>query len=60
MTELERFPIEALVALVERGTCILQGDLMRYGEFQTDPRRTPALLELDRRFTDALSRKDGE
>ena len=49
MTELERFPIEALVALVERETVIIRGDLMAYGQHQCDP-RSPALQELDRRF----------
>ena len=52
MTELERFPIEALVALVERETAIIRGDLSRYGEHQSDP-RTPAYIELANRLDKA-------
>ena len=53
MNNLERFPIEALVALVERGTVIIRGDIAKYGEIQFDPRE-PALEELNRRFEQAL------
>ncbi len=52
MNELERFPIEALVALVERGTAIMRGDLVKYGEPQFDP-HDPVLHELNRRFDKA-------
>lgn len=55
MTELERFPIEALVALVERETAMIRGEISTYGEHQTDP-RTPALQELSRRFEKALEK----
>ena len=50
------FPIEALVALVERGTVIIRGELAKYGEFQFDPRE-PAMQELDRRFKQALAER---
>lgn len=52
MTELERFPIEALVALVERETAIIRADISKYGELQCDP-YTPTLTELNRRFDKA-------
>ncbi len=58
MTELERFPIEALVALVERETLIGRSDLARYGELQCDP-VTPASLELNKRFDQVLQGKKG-
>ena len=57
MTKLERFPLEALVALVERETVIIRGELLDYGSLQSDP-RTPALRELDRRFEQALKGKE--
>ena len=56
MTELQKFPIEALVALVERETAIIRGDIAKYGEIQTDP-FTPTLKELNRRFEQALESK---
>ncbi len=49
MEDIERFPIEALVALVARETAMISADLKRYGEHQFDP-RTPAYLELCKRF----------
>lgn len=49
MTELERFPIEALVALVDRETAIIRSEINTYGEVQHDP-RTPAFKELSNRF----------
>ncbi len=55
MTDLERFPIEALVALVERETAIIRGELARYGELQADP-RTPAYQELANRLEKCLEK----
>ena len=52
LTELDRFPIEALVALVERETVIIDGDFRIYGQFQYDP-HTPPYQELYKRFGNA-------
>lgn len=57
MTELERFPIEALVALVDRETTILHSDINTYGSAQWDP-RTPAFRELAARFEKTLPKKE--
>ncbi len=53
MDSLKRFPIEALVAIVERETAIVNADVKIYGEYQSDP-RTPAYKELAGRFEQAL------
>ena len=52
MTELERFAIEALVAIVTRETAMINADIKIYGEHQFDP-RTPAFMELAKRFEKA-------
>ena len=57
MTELERFPIEALVALVDRETVVLRSDFHKYGEIQFDP-LTPALKELNNRLEKAMTAKE--
>ena len=49
---MNRFPLEALVAIVERETQIMRGALGVYGEFPWDP-RTPAYHELERRREEA-------
>lgn len=52
MTELERFAIEALVAIVNRETVMINADIKIYGEHQFDP-CTPAYKELAKRFEKA-------
>ena len=53
LTELDKFPIEALVPIVERETAMINADIKIYGEHQFDP-RTPAFKELAKRFEKAL------
>jgi len=48
------FPIEALVAIVERETAIIRGDICKYGE-HSDP-MTPAYLELRTRMEESGSK----
>lgn len=43
------FPIDALVAIVNRETAIVNGDIAKYGEPQFDP-STPAYAELIKRW----------
>ena len=52
MTDLEGFPIQALVALVDRETAIINCNTAEYGEAQFNP-ITPVYLELGRRFDNA-------
>lgn len=52
MTELEKFPLEALVSLVDRETALINADIKIYGEHQFNP-RTPAFIELGKRFDKA-------
>lgn len=52
MKALDRFPIEALVAIVERETAMINADIKIYGEHQFNP-RTPAYIELANRFEKA-------
>ncbi|KKM89588.1 hypothetical protein LCGC14_1247240 [marine sediment metagenome] len=54
LTELDKFPIEALVALVNRETSELNEHVARYGEHMYDP-RTSAFIELHKRFEKAYN-----
>lgn len=56
---LKSFPIEALVAIVNRETAILNENFHKYGEHQWNP-QTPALSELNSRFEAAKGAKDGD
>ena len=43
------FPLEALVALVNRETAMINADTAQYGEAMWDP-KTPAFQELRKRY----------